>query len=92
MAKFIFTLHVFLFLGKMSYSQAKDTNLIIKQYRSFFPKISDKDAKAFMFSRDRNEPYTLGEDSKKIKGVPEGTVTKYHWVNKTIYSGTERDY
>src|SRR5688572_5534766 len=92
MAKFIFILFLFLFLDKMSYSQAKDTNQIIQQYRSFYPRISDRDAKAFMHSQEGNEPYTLGEDSKKLSGVPEGTVTKYHWVNKTIYPGTERDY
>ncbi len=38
------------------------------------------------------EPYVLGADSKKQEGVPEGTVTKYHWSSKKIYPGTERDY
>lgn len=92
MVKYIFTLHLFLFLYTVSYAQAPDTNQIVQQYRSFFPKISERDAKAFWFSQSGSEPYTLGEDSKKNKSVPEGTVTKYHWVNKTIYPGTERDY
>lgn len=39
-----------------------------------------------------NEPYGLGVDSKKKVGVPEGTITKYHWISKKIYPGTERDY
>jgi len=29
---------------------------------------------------------------KKQDGVPEGTIAKYHWVNKKIYAGTQRDY
>src|SRR5689334_10554974 len=93
MAKFIFNVHLFLLAGiAVAYSQAPDTSVIIQQYRSFYPKISDRDAKAFMISQSSNEPYVLGEDSKQKKGVPEGTVTKYHWVNKKIYPGTERDY
>lgn len=75
------------------YSQIKkDTVQLIQQYKSFFPKISDKDAKAFIHSREWKEPYTLSEDSKEKNGVPKGTITKYHWVNKSIYVGTERDY
>jgi len=38
------------------------------------------------------EPYRLGEDSKKQNGVPEGTITKYHWTSNKIYPGTQRDY
>ena len=40
----------------------------------------------------RDEPYVLGIDSKKQEGVPEGTITKYHWINKSIFVGTQRDY
>lgn len=40
----------------------------------------------------QNEPYGLGPDSKKQDGIPEGVITKYHWVNKKFYVGTQRDY
>jgi enterochelin esterase-like enzyme len=36
--------------------------------------------------------YTLGPDSMKKAGVPEGTITKYEWNNSKIYPGTVRDY
>lgn len=35
--------------------------------------------------------YTLGPDSQRQTGVPQGTVTKYTWTSK-IYPGTVRDY
>ncbi|EEF61054.1 alpha/beta hydrolase [Pedosphaera parvula] len=35
--------------------------------------------------------YKLGEDSRPHEGVPQGTVTKYHWTSK-VFPGTERDY
>ena len=92
MLRLISILHVFLFLCQLAYSQALDTGQVISQYRSFFPKISDRDAKAFFYSQSSSEPYTLGVDSEKSNAAPEGTVTKYHWVNKTIFKGTERDY
>jgi len=38
------------------------------------------------------EPYTLGLDSQPQAGVPQGEVTKYHWVSERIYPGTGRDY
>jgi enterochelin esterase-like enzyme len=57
-----------------------------------FPNISEKDLRSFAFSKSCDEPYGLGKDSKKQDGVPEGAITKYHWVNKKIYIGTQRDY
>lgn len=38
------------------------------------------------------EPYGLGKDSKKKAGVPEGTITKFHFISKKIYPGVKRDY
>jgi enterochelin esterase family protein len=52
----------------------------------------EKDVKAFAFSMIGDEPYGLGADSKIQDSVPKGTITKYHWVNKTIFVGTQRDY
>ena len=37
-------------------------------------------------------PYTLGPDSQRQAGVPQGVVTKYTWSTSTIYPGTTRDY
>ncbi|HWB99790.1 MAG TPA: SMP-30/gluconolactonase/LRE family protein [Bryobacteraceae bacterium] len=37
------------------------------------------------------EEYTLGPDSQRQPGVPQGKVTKYEWASK-IYPGTVRDY
>ena len=37
------------------------------------------------------EEYTLGPDSQRQAGVPQGKVTKYTWTSK-IYPGTVRDY
>jgi enterochelin esterase-like enzyme len=62
------------------------------QLKAAVPKMPEKDVKAFAVSMTLDEPYKLGEDSKKTEGVPEGTITKYHWVNKTIFEGTQRDY
>lgn len=39
----------------------------------------------------RAEEYTLGPDSKRQPGVPQGKVTKFEWTSK-IYPGTVRDY
>jgi len=36
--------------------------------------------------------YTLGPDSMKKPGVPEGTITKYEWNNSKVYPGTVREY
>jgi enterochelin esterase-like enzyme len=36
-------------------------------------------------------PYTLGPDSTRQPGVPQGTVTKFTWTS-TIFPGTVRDY
>jgi enterochelin esterase-like enzyme len=62
------------------------------QLKIAVPKMPEKDVKAFAVSMALDEPYKLGEDSKKTEGVPEGTITNYHWVNKTIFEGTQRDY
>jgi enterochelin esterase-like enzyme len=75
--------------------QAQDTqklNALEAQLKTAVPKMPEKDVKAFAWSMLRDEPYGLGIDSKKQEGVPEGTITKYHWVNKTIFQGTQRDY
>lgn len=37
------------------------------------------------------EDYKLGPDSQKQENVPEGKVTKHHWISQ-IFPGTERDY
>jgi len=37
------------------------------------------------------DDYKLGPDSERHSGVPEGKVTKYHWISK-VFPGTERDY
>jgi enterochelin esterase family protein len=37
------------------------------------------------------EDYKLGEDSEKHSGVPEGKVTKHHWISK-VFENSERDY
>src|SRR5215472_14067163 len=37
------------------------------------------------------EEYSLGPDSQRQPGVPQGKVTKYEWSSK-IYPGTVRDY
>jgi enterochelin esterase family protein len=68
------------------------TSNLIKATRTIFPNIDDKDIKAMVYSKPEKEPYSLGEDSKKQEGVPEGTVTKYHLTDSVIYPGTERDY
>ena len=54
--------------------------------------ISEKDLNACVHSMSGDEPYGLGADSRRQDGVPEGTITKFHWVNKKIYVGTQRDY
>lgn len=54
--------------------------------------MNKKDLQNFKESSNRQEPYKLGPDSKKQEGVPEGEITKYHYVNKRIYAGTERDF
>ncbi len=56
------------------------------------PRMPEKDVKAFAYSISVDEPYGLGIDSKKHDGVPEGTITKFHWINKTIFVGMQRDY
>lgn len=38
------------------------------------------------------DDYTLGPDSQRVEGVPEGKVTQHKWNESKIYPGTERDY
>ncbi len=38
------------------------------------------------------DDYTLGPDSERQEGVPEGKVTKHSWNNSRVFKGTERDY
>ena len=37
------------------------------------------------------EDYTLGPDSQRQPGVPQGTVTQHSWTSQ-IFPGTVRDY
>jgi enterochelin esterase-like enzyme len=68
------------------------TTTLEEAIKAACPNISEKDLKSLANSLSCDEPYGLGVDSKKQDSVPEGTITKYHWVNKTIYVGTQRDY
>src|SRR5688500_7293582 len=43
----------------------------------------------FSFAAD---DYTLGPDSQRQEGVPQGTVTKHAWNESKLYPGTEREY
>ncbi|MCS7023961.1 MAG: SMP-30/gluconolactonase/LRE family protein [Bryobacteraceae bacterium] len=38
-----------------------------------------------------SQPYTLGPDSERRPGVPQGSLTKHSWTSK-IFPGTVRDY
>jgi len=38
------------------------------------------------------QTYTLGPDSQRLPGVPQGKVTKYSWTASRIFPGTTRDY
>lgn len=38
------------------------------------------------------EEYTLGPDSIRQEGVPQGTVSKHLWTNSEIYPDTETEY
>ena len=51
--------------------------------------IPSKDAPAFLAGE---EPHTLGPDSTRQSGVPQGEVKPYHWANSAIYPETDRDY
>ena len=76
---FLAFITLYLSVNGCLYSQVKiDTAQLIEQYKSFFTKMSDKDARAFVYSRHSKEPYALSEDSKEKKEVPKGTITKYH--------------
>lgn len=88
-----FFIALLLLLSINLYAQDKQkTSALEEALKTACPNISEKDLKAFVNSISHDEPYGLGADSKKQEGVPEGTITKYHWVNKTIYVGTQRDY
>lgn len=49
--------------------------------------ISSLLASALLFAQ-----YTLGPDSQRQAGVPQGTVTKYTWNSSQIFPGTTRNY
>lgn len=38
------------------------------------------------------ETYTLGPDSQRKPGVPQGTVTQYQWSSSKVFPGTVRKY
>jgi enterochelin esterase family protein len=38
------------------------------------------------------EDYTLGLDSQRLEGVPQGMVTKHQWTESEVCPGTVRDY
>src|SRR5688572_30239512 len=38
------------------------------------------------------DDYTLGPDSQRKEGVPQGKVTKHEWKQSKVFPGTERDY
>jgi enterochelin esterase family protein len=57
-----------------------------------FPNISDKDIRAFAYSKPAIEPYELSEDSKRKENIPEGTIVQYHLADSKFYPGTQRDY
>ena len=90
---FLSFIAVFFLVSTNLYPQDKQkTSAIEKELIAACPTISEKDLKALTYSLSRDEPYGLGMDSKKQDSVPVGTITRYHWVNKTIYVGTQRDY
>jgi enterochelin esterase family protein len=43
------------------------------------------------FASQAADDYTLGPDSQRQAGVPQGKVTKHHWKSQ-VFPGTERDY
>lgn len=89
---FLFVAGIFLISTDLSAQDTQKIKTLEAQLRTAVPKMPEKDVKAFAYSMLRDEPYGLGADSKKQENVPEGTITKFHWVNKTIYVGTQRDY
>jgi enterochelin esterase family protein len=38
------------------------------------------------------DDYTLGADSQRKEGVPQGKVTQHQWKQSKLFPGTERDY
>ncbi len=70
----------------------QEMDTLVQIHKTIFPNISDRDINAFIYSKPVKEPYQLGTDSERKGSVPEGTVTKYHWINRKFYSGTARDY
>lgn len=60
--------------------------------RTVFPDISEKDIRAFAYSKPEKEPYELTEDSRRKENVPGGTIVQHHLANSKYYPGTERDY
>jgi len=45
----------------------------------------------FSFIQAEDQDYTLGPDSKRQEGVPQGQVTTFVWNKSKVYSGTERN-
>lgn len=76
----------------LSLYKMKQNAGIIAMHKAIFPNISDKDIKAFVYSKPDKEPYELSEDAAKKENVPEGTIIKYHLSNSKAFPGTERDY
>jgi enterochelin esterase family protein len=52
----------------------------------------EKDRAFFAANMELEEPYTLGADSFARPGVPCAAISKHHWVSRSVYPGTERDY
>jgi enterochelin esterase family protein len=88
----LFIAGLFLVSANLYAQDSQKIKALEAQLKAAVPKMPEKDVKVFAYSMLRDEPYGLGVDSKKQEGVPEGTITKYHWINKTIFVGTQRDY
>ncbi len=54
--------------------------------------LEERDRAAFAASGAAGGPYTLGPASLPQAGVPQGTLTQFHWTSQRVYPGTERDY
>lgn len=48
-------------------------------------------AERFVIPTSKPGPFTLGPDSQRQPGVPQGAVTQHEW-RSTIFPGTVRDY
>jgi hypothetical protein len=61
-------------------------------YKAIFPKITDRDIEAFIYSSRKANHVSWIRILKKQDGVPEGSITKYHLSDSATYPGPERDY